>query len=178
MVRISQVRIRQFLQISENGQNTTEKGRALEDLICYLFEKIPGISLTERNRLNVFNTEEIDVAFWNDKDYRGLYFAPEILLVECKNWLSPVSSVEVSWFDTKLRNRGLTFGVLIAANGITGIAEHLTAAHSVIATAQREQRRIVVITRQEIEACSATNQLVMLFKKKLCELAVYGTSFP
>ena len=178
MARISQRRISQFLQIGEYGTTTTDKGRALEDLVCYLFEKIPGISVTERNRMNVFDTEEIDVAFWNDKDHSGLSFAPNILLVECKNWSAPVSSIEVSWFDTKLRSRGLYFGILIAANGITGNTEQLTAAHSIVAAAQREQRRIVIITREEIESFTNTAQLVMLFKRKLCELAVYGTSIP
>ncbi|MBI1923298.1 restriction endonuclease [Candidatus Poribacteria bacterium] len=177
MARVSQTRIQHFLQLGENAQTMTEQGRALEDLICYLFEKIPGISVTTRNRLNVFNTEEIDIAFWNEKDPRGLYFLPHIILVECKNWSVPVSSLEVSWFDTKLRNRGLTFGVLIAAKGITGNAEEQTGAHSIVAGALREQRQIVVITRQEIEAITDTSQIVRLFKEKLCELAVAGTVF-
>lgn len=78
MARISQTRIRQFLHRSDNAQTTTERGRALEDLICYLFEKLPGIALTARDVLNTFDTEEIDVAFWNDRHPRGLYFLPDI----------------------------------------------------------------------------------------------------
>ena len=41
----------------------------------------------------------------------------------------PVNSEQVAWFLMKIEHRGLEFGVLIAANGITGIAEHLTASH-------------------------------------------------
>ncbi|HUW94153.1 MAG TPA: restriction endonuclease [Anaerolineae bacterium] len=175
MARVSQGRIQGFLRCGDNAQTMTEKGRALEDLICYLFEKIPGISVTSRNPLNVFNTQEIDVAFWNEKHPRGLPFLPEIILVECKNWTQPVSGQEINWFDSKLRDRGLAFGVLIATNGITGNPAQLTAAHSTVAAALREGRRIVVITRQEMEGITDTAQIALLFKEKLCELVVKGT---
>lgn len=178
MARISQARIQRFLQLGENGQTTTERGRALEELICYLFEKIPGISVTKRNEMNVFGTEEIDVAFWNEKDFHGLFFLPHIVLVECKNWSTPVGSIEVSWFDSKLRNRGLTFGILVATRGITGDGEDRTAAHSIVASALREQRQILVINREEINTITDTAHIVRLFKEKLCELAVIGTIFP
>ncbi len=175
MVRISKTRILEFFQQINAAQTTLERGRGLEDLICYVFEKIPGITVTERNHRNVFNTEEIDIAFWNEMDARGLYFLPHIILVECKNWSQPVGSSEVSWFDTKLRNRGLSFGVLIAAQGITGDTNELTAAHSVIAGALREQRRLIVITKDELITLADTGQLSNLLKKKLCELVVKGT---
>ncbi|OFZ61347.1 MAG: hypothetical protein A3D92_11525 [Bacteroidetes bacterium RIFCSPHIGHO2_02_FULL_44_7] len=177
MAKVSCQRILHFLNLCENAQTTTERGRALEELICYVFPKIPGISIKRRNKLNVFKTEEIDVAFWNDKVPRGLSFLPNIILVECKNWLKPVSSMEVNWFDTKLKNRGLTFGILIAANGITGSPHEQTSAHNIIANALREQRQIVVLTRQEIEIITDTVQIIELFKEKLCELAVAGTAF-
>lgn len=178
MARVSQARIVRFLARGDNGRTMTERGRALEGLICYLFASVPGISVTMRNRLNTFETEEIDVALWNDRDPQGLFFLPHLILVECKNWSAPLSSVEVSWFDVKLRNRGLAFGVLVAANGISGNAEDRTAAHSIIAGALREQRQIVVITRQEIEGIKDSAQIVRLVKEKLCELAVTGTIFP
>jgi hypothetical protein len=77
---------------------TTDQGRALEDLVCYLFEAVPGITVTERNAVNAFGTEEVDVAFWNDQPRRGLWFLPTTLLVECKNWSRPVGSAEVAYF--------------------------------------------------------------------------------
>ena len=45
-----------------------EMGKALEDVVRYvLFEKVPGISVTKRNVRNVFDTEEVDVAFFNER---------------------------------------------------------------------------------------------------------------
>ncbi len=175
MARISRERIQQFLSVGDNAATTAEKGRALEDLICYLFEKIPGISVTRRNTLNQFQSEEIDVAFWNRPNPNGLYFLQNIILVECKNWSQPLGSAEVSWFDTKLRRRAQPFGILVAANGITGNAAEKTAAHDVISAALTEGRQFVVITRQEIEGLTLSVQLVGLIQAKLCELAVSGT---
>lgn len=49
---------------ADNAENTTEAGRVLEDLVCYLFKTVPGITVSKRNELNEFHSEEIDVAFW------------------------------------------------------------------------------------------------------------------
>ena len=176
MVRISQRKIRSFLRSARTAATTRAKGQALESLVSYMFSKIPGVTVTKRNALNVFASEEIDVAFWNEKDPEGIPFLPNIILVECKNWGNPVGSSEVSWFDTKLRNRGLSFGVLVALNGITGNPADLTSAHSIIAGSLREQRNIVVITSEDIMLLRDATQIIRLFKEKLCELAVTGTA--
>jgi hypothetical protein len=177
MPRISRQRIHSFFRRVANDHATTAQGRALEDLVCYLFGLVPGIDVATRNRLNAFDAEEIDVAFWNQRSQRGLHFLPSILLVECKNWSNPVGSQEVSYFATRLRHRGCDHGVLVAANGITGAAEDLTRAHQQIAAALAEGQKILVLTRDEIERLSTTGGLVRLLKQKLCELAVCGTLF-
>jgi hypothetical protein len=157
------------------GAGTTAvRGKALEDMICYLFGLVPGVAITHRNEMNPFNTEEIDVALWNEQDGGGFHFLPNVILIEAKNWSNPVSSIEVNWFDTKLRNRGLDFGILISPHGITGDAGDLTAAHHIVATALREKRKFIVLTTVELLALQDTDQLRHLIKTKLCELAVRG----
>jgi Restriction endonuclease len=172
--RLDQVHIGMLLRKGSEAQTTKEKGDALEALICYLFQTIPGITVTRRNERNTFDTKEIDVAFFNEQTSGGLPFPPWIILVECKNWLHPVGSEHVSWFDTKMRNRGVAFGILVAANGITGNPALLTDAHSTIANALKE-RRLIVITVDEIKRLAHSSQLVHLIKEKLCDLAVKGT---
>jgi len=174
MARYSVNTITGHLNNCDNGQTNFEKGRAFEDLTCYLFETIPGISITQRNQMNAFQNEEIDVAIWNERSKYGLSFLPNIILIECKNWRAPVSSNEVSWFCNKLASRGLDFGILIANNGITGNAQDLTAAHSIIAQHLAQRRQIVVLTRAEIESLRETSEIVKLIKQKLCILAVSG----
>lgn len=174
MAEIEQDIVQAFLDAGAAAATRAEQGRALEDLICYVFGLVPGIAITKWNEMNAFNTEEIDVALWNDGHPEGLFFLPNIILVEAKNWSQAVGSGEVNWFDSKLRNRGLDFGVLIATNGITGDAQDLTAAHTVVAAALREGRKLVVLRTNEVSALADTEQLVHLIKEKLCELAVRG----
>lgn len=175
MPAIDQHIVQAHLTAGEQGATTSIQGKALEDLICYVFGLVPGIAITHRNELNAFATEEIDVALWNDHATDGLGFLPNIILVECKNWSNPVSSNEVSWFDTKLRNRGLDFGILVATRGITGDAQDLTAAHAIVASALREKRRLLVIRTAELAVLAHTDPLSLLIKRKLCDLAVKGT---
>lgn len=175
MAAISQATVAGHIAIATNGATTAERGKAYEELICYVFSQVPGVSMTRRNAMNAFQTEEIDVAVWNDGHADGLFFLSNIILIECKNWSNSVGSIEVNWFDTKLRNRGLDFGVLVATNGITGDANDLTAAHSIVAAALRERRRLVVIRGDEILGLTDSSELVKLIKEKLCDLAVMGT---
>jgi hypothetical protein len=104
-----------------------------------------------------------------------VFFLPNIILVECKNWSNRVGSIELNWFDAKLRNRGLTLGILVTTLGITGQAADLTAAHAIVAAALREGRRLVMVTTDELLATGRTEDLVRLIKVKLCDLAVKGT---
>jgi len=167
--------VQAYVDAGRNGATTAVQGRSLEDLICYVLGQAPGVAITHRNALNVFDTEEIDVAVWNDGASNGLVFLPNIVLVECKNWSTRVGSGELNWFDTKLRNRGLTFGILVTTLGITGQPADLTAAHAVVAAALREGRRLIVLTTDELVAVGDTQGLVQLIKTKLCDLAVKGT---
>ena len=158
----------------DNGGTNQIKGRAFEDLACYLFETVPGVSIALRNQMNAYNNEEIDVAIWIDKSRYGFDFLPNVVLIECKNWSNPVSSIEVNWFCQKVASRGLDFGILIANNGITGNEHDLTAAHNTIAFHLAQKRRIIVITRDEINGFSTTGDLVHLVKEKICLLTVAG----
>lgn len=177
MSRISARQIQALLEKGLNAPTRTEQGQALEELICYLFNRVPGIEIVKRNILNIFATEEIDVAFWNARLQNGLYFLPHILLVECKNWSVPVASQEVAYFAQRLQNRGRDHGILIAANGISGSAREINRAHYEIAMALSRGLHILVLTRAELMALRSTEQLICLLKEKLCELAVSGTVF-
>ena len=175
MARYSQNIIATHLNAGNIGATTAIKGKAFEDLVCYLFGHIPGVEITQRNALNNFATEEIDVAIWNEKRPKGLYFLPHIVLIECKNWSNPVSSIEVNWFASKLENRGRDYGILIANNGITGAAADLTAAHSIVSTHLAKGRHIIVINRAEISQLQETQDIIKLMKQKLCSLTLSGT---
>jgi hypothetical protein len=172
---IAAATVQAYIDTGRNGQTTAVQGRALEDMICYVMGQVPGVAITHRNALNAFETEEIDVAVWNDGNVDGFFFLPNIVLVECKNWSNRVGSAELNWFDTKLRNRGLAYGILVTTLGITGQAADMTAAHKIVGDALSEGRRLIVITVDELLDVGTTETLVSLIKLKLCDLAVKGT---
>jgi hypothetical protein len=109
MAAIDTTATQAFLDRGEQATTTSAQGQALDDMICYVFGQVPGVAITHRNTMNVFATEEIDVALWNEIEPTGFNFLPNVILVECKNWSTTVGSGEVNWFDSKLRNRGLDF---------------------------------------------------------------------
>jgi hypothetical protein len=169
--------VTKLLADGDSAPTTTARGRALEDLVVYLFELVPGIVLTARNVFNAFQAEEIDVAFWNEGAPAGLRQFDHILLVECKNWTARAGYPELELFNAKLRSRGRPMGIFVAAVGITGSPSARTAAHEVLSAALREGREIMVITRREIEGLGDTDDLVRLLKLKRAQLAVSGTIF-
>jgi restriction endonuclease len=173
--RITQAAIRKLFMKSDAAATVQEKGRTFENLICEVFEALPGIELVERNALNAFSTEEVDVALWNRRSGRGLYFFPHVVLIECKNWSGAVGSQEVAYFADRLRHRGCDFGILVAANGVTGDPQQLAQAHFELAIAASQGQRIVVLTRQELEAITSSADLIALIKRKLCQVVVSGT---
>lgn len=171
MAAIDQGQVQGFVTVGLSAATTAEQGRALEDLICYLFHLVPGITITHRNAKNVFANEEIDVALFNE----GIVSLPNIILVEAKNWSNRVGSIEVAWFLTKLQNRGLDFGILVTTLGITGNVDDLNAAHHTVGAALAQKRRLIVITTDELLVLTDTDELLHLIKTKLCDLAVKGT---
>ena len=179
MPRYSARIIREYFRRADDPTATMpQKGKALEDLTCYLFEKIPGISIPWRNELNNYESEEIDVFLLNEKYPSGLKIFAQDILVECKNWSKAVGSAEVTTFVAKIENRALELGILIAANGITGDATDAKQAHDIVSKALARGIRLIVFARTEIETLRTTEELVTKIKEKWCQLLVVGTVWP
>ena len=125
-----------------------EKGKYFEDLCEYLFSKIDGVKIASRNIST--NSEEIDIILLNSKTDESFKFLDDLILVECKNWSSPVNSMNMSWFVSKLRKRNLKTGIFIATQGFTGDfinGKNGTGAIEVIKSALTEGIRLILISK-------------------------------
>jgi hypothetical protein len=170
--------IQRYLQIVDNPPDKRAKGKAFEELCCYLFSCVPGITITARNEMNTFATEEIDVACRNEQHPAGISLPSPFFLVECKGWNDPVNSEQVAWFLTKIEHRALDFGILLAANGITGVPEHLTAANFLVAVALATRKiKMIIITRAEIEALRSGEELARMILEKVAHLHATGRCY-
>ena len=167
--------INDFIQRGQNASNTTEKGKALEDLVSYIFSNVRGLEIYETNVTNFYRTEEVDIALWNEQNEDVLRSLPNIIFIECKNLNSRVVTNDVAYFITKLRNRGLTFGILITSLGITGSEHNSTAAHFEISLALKDGIKLIIITTNDIINLSNTDNLIKLIKRKICSLYVTGS---
>jgi hypothetical protein len=141
-----------------------------------IFSAVPGIEIMERNVVDIPGAAEIDVGVFSSGNRNGLYFLPNIFLVECKNWYQPVGSAEVVHFCHKLEARNCGFGILVAANGITGNVEDLSNAHRTISEYLANGTECVCVRLSDLEAMRYSEQLVLLLKKKLVELKLRGAN--
>jgi hypothetical protein len=155
---------------SDVDLDANQRGSNLEELIAVVFGAISGIEVKARNVKSVFENEELDLVMTNRQNDDGLPIVGPFFSVECKNWSRPVGSAELSWFATKLRRSGQTFGVLVAANGVTGKASAMTAAHFEVATALTEGQQVLVLTLEELSRLRSGEQLAQLLIEKLSQL--------
>jgi len=167
MARFSHLQIARRLAEGDVAATTEEKGAALEDVVVHSFCKVRGIGFLRRDQTNNAGSSEIDILLYNQRLPVGLPFLPDYLIFECKNWASTVDSASVDTFVTKIRTSRLESGILVAANGITGDAGQRTAANDIIRRAfDRDNIKVLVVTRAEIEAFRSANDVVSLMREK------------
>ncbi|OLB92291.1 MAG: hypothetical protein AUH25_00910 [Thaumarchaeota archaeon 13_1_40CM_38_12] len=152
--------------------NSKKKGRLLEDLMCYIMERIPGVKLESRDVYDRFFDQEIDLIFSNDKTRSGLQFLPSIIVFECKNLANAVGKNEIILFAKKLRNKGSTFGILVARSGITGDESKGTYAYGEIQRTLYDGCRIIVLTLENLENITNTDQIVAILWEKFLRLQI------
>ena len=172
MPTISHTRILQFISVIQKSRSRNEQGFALEELLCSLFKKIPGLSITKRNEERKFDGKDIDIIIWNDQKSDGFYFLPNILSIGAHRWLEQIDSEHINWFINRLIKRGLSFGILVAMNGLVEDDGERALVRQQISSALNDERQIVILRGKDLEKISSTEQLVTLVKEKLCELAV------
>jgi hypothetical protein len=160
----------------DNATITEEIGAALEDVVGWTLCSLPGVRVLYRDVVNQTNSAEIDLFLFNNPRSSPIEFLPQYLIVECKNWRSPVNSATVRDFIAKVRSTRQEVGILVAANGITGDAADQTAANDEIRLAfDRDGIKILVLTRSEIEQFRSSGDIVLLFEEKYGKACLRST---
>lgn len=170
---IDPVVIEARLEAIANASDTDAQGHAHEDLTVYLFGSVPGCRV-ERNLMNDFRTEEVDVAVGNDRLPDGLPVLPHVVLVECKDWSRPVDSRTLGYFINTLANRSVEVGILIATSGIAGQTEGKYAAALGIGAAARGMK-ILVITNADLLALTSTQDFIEMVSRRYLRAVASGT---
>lgn len=156
-----------------SAPNTDAQGRAYEALLAYIFEEVPGCRV-ERDVMNEFRTEQIDVAVGNDRIADGLPVLPSVILAECKDWSRPVDSATVGYFINTLANRSVELGILVAANGITGQEDRRHAAALGYAAAPRGIK-LIVLTTEDLCCLTSTAHFIEMLSRRYLRAVASGT---
>ena len=147
-----------------------KKGKRLETLIKGIFLTVPGLEFDAADRRNFYQTEEIDILFWNDFERDGVHFLDCPLIVECKSSKTPLSGRDLRYFATTLRDKGRRSGVLVALAGVAGKEENATAGFFHMTAALHEGVTVLVVTREDLLALSSVSNLVKLLKQRQLSL--------
>jgi hypothetical protein len=146
---------------------TAQKGDALEQVVTDTFCLFDGVGLLYTNAIDVDRSCEIDILLYNQRHPAGLPFLPDNILIECKNWVSPVGTASLRSFTSKLRQFKLDFGIVVAANGITGDQADRTSGHAHL---RREFDQVslktLVLTRHELENLASSDELGLILRQK------------
>jgi predicted Mrr-cat superfamily restriction endonuclease len=127
--------------------------------------------------VNRANSAEVDLFLFNNQHLSPIEFLPHFLIIECKNWRSPVNSATVRDFITKVRSARQEVGILVAANGVTGDAVDQTAANDDIRLAfDQDGIKILVLTRREIEQLRSSREIVLLLEEKYGKACLRSTT--
>jgi hypothetical protein len=171
----SQQKIRALVaQCQDKNLSTTARGRAFEELFCYLLAGLPGVFF-QPDTINFFKSDEIDIAVANSPAISGLGCFPTLFLVEAKNWDNPVGSTNIGAFIDKLRDRHVELGILVVANRVTGDPELLRAAYYKAASAQTSGRRVLLITMDDLVDLKTSDQFATLLVRRFLGLVASGT---
>lgn len=153
--------------IAGDAGNAAEKGAVLETIVAETFCQLQGVGLIKKNIVDNASSLEIDILLYNHRLQDGLPFLPNHLIIECKNWHAPVNSATLTVFTGKLHKFRVDFGILVAANGITGnVVDRRAAQAHLRSVYDRDGLAVIVITRAEIEALRNTDDLGLLMREK------------
>ena len=172
MTNISQSKISQILSLIRKSESIEEQQYAMKWLMTNVLEKIPGLSVTEKNGTKESKENEIKIVCWNEQRPDGLYFFPSILAVGAINWLDPVGSNHIKWFVGNMKKMGLSCGILFAVGKLTEDDVERSDSRDLISLALGDEREVIILDGSDLEKLTSSERLVALIKEKLCELAV------
>jgi Restriction endonuclease len=136
-----------------------------------MFSSFDGVTVEGRDMRS--GSQELDLVLFNDGLCPFFNRASSEIVVEAKNWEGPVGSPEVAWFLQKMRARRVTHGFFVCRDGITGECRKGTdGALDELYASLREGMRPVVLTLDELVGTERPDELIGLFKAKVCRMFV------
>lgn len=139
---------------------------------------ISGVSVEYESVTSDTQSMEIDLVLFNSKAQRGVPFLDHMILVECKNWSSPVDAKAVRDFIAKVRAARRKEAILVAASGITGNAREIANAHDELRRAfDADGVMIFVLTREQLETFGSAGAVIAFFRSTFGKIILRKNQF-
>jgi hypothetical protein len=155
---------------SDKKLATTTRGNALEELVKYLFDSVPGLTFDGGKIKDDSFSREFDLLYMNSSNLGVLAKLHYAIPIEAKAWDDPVGSPQVGWFFLKLKLGGCGAGILVATSGITGQDADLKYAGKIVDQADREGHPIIVIGRDDLSVLATSDDLVKLIQERFMKV--------
>jgi hypothetical protein len=153
--------------------NTVQLGDRMQDLVAYLLDTMPGVTVKKQKSKNFGESEETDIWIQHQMHLSGLPFSDFLIPVECKNEATAISSADITRFATKIADSCGIDGLFIARAQLAGGEPHENA-HLAIHDELVKGRRIVVLVGADLATLITTQDLVDLIVDRFTELRTYG----
>lgn len=155
----------------DRAQSSAAIGKALEDLVQFVFEGIPSVTLYERNVQDEDGSQEVDLLFSHLCHVSGIPIVDIAVMVECKNETARTSSAQVREFGRKLKSRSLSIGVLVTSSGLAGNPGRN--AYAAVRDELDSGQSIIVVRLDEIATAESPDLVAKLLHDRLMELRAF-----
>jgi hypothetical protein len=150
--RIDIIQYSSLWEATKTATTNEAKGKTLERLANLVFEGMPFLVVKYRNLRT--SSSEIDLVL----QYKG-WDRPTLfddfgryVLVECKNWGSPIAAKQVRDFIGKMRKTRVSLGVIFAKNGITGAHSGVDALRELHSAFDQDNIYVIIVSEEDLEA--------------------------
>jgi hypothetical protein len=157
-----------LLSRATNATDSATKGRLLEELAERLVATVDGFDIVKRDARS--SAEEIDLLVRNEADTAFLRSLGTPLIVECKNWSSPVGAPEITVLAGKMAalSPDVRTAVLVAPKGVTG--DQLHDAQLRRREHRQSGRYIMVVDGNDLARLAAGRSFAKILEEKHDEL--------
>ncbi|QUL57589.1 acetylglutamate semialdehyde dehydrogenase [Paenibacillus tritici] len=156
----------------KKSNTTKETGKALEDLVSFLFDKSSIFSVYEniRNTTNEID-QLLELNYKGEKLRHFIKLPGDIFLSECKNYNKKIDVTWVGKFYTLLESNKSRIGILFSYHGLTGAnwndATGLTRKLFLLKEKLEERSYIIDINYKDFEKIKEGESLLEIIEAKM-----------
>jgi hypothetical protein len=157
----------ELIEAVEQAVSTDEKGKSLEELARFLFDRVPSLKAKYSNLQTRSSEIDIVVEYDNRRGEIGLFEElGRYCLVECKSWSKPVGVGPVRDFMGKLDKCKTRLGIIFSKNGVTGVDSGADALREIQSRFDRDGVYLLVFSIEDLKGIKSGGAFIEAIDRK------------